>query len=405
MPRTLLLLAALALAAAPAAAQQLTVTAGDRDLLNVVVAAPLPGGTPAGANVVELPGGQHSPAQITAAPLLKAKGKYLTFTLPKMAAGQSLTVRPATLNYVKAPPHFTFADKPGQSTMLLFDGRPVLDYVNAPRDAKNHFLTFKPFHHVYDPATGKVLLTSGAYPKTKEYLYPHHRGLFYGWNKISYGGRQADIWHGTNNVYSQHDKTLAQEAGEVLGRERSAISWHGPDGKAFAHETREVTAYHVPGGTLIDWASVLTTELPKVSLRGDPQHAGFHFRAAQEVAKTTNKQTYYLRPDGKGKLGATRNWDPKTKKGPTNLPWNAMSFVIGGQRYTVLRMDRPTNPKESRGSERDYGRFGDYFEYDLTPANPLKVKYRVWVQAGEMTQEQCEAMHRAFINPPKVAAK
>ena len=46
-------------------------------------------------------------------------------------------------------------------------------------------------------------------------------------------------------------------------------------------------------------------------LDGDPQHAGFHFRANQEVAKNGKENTYYLRPDGKGKLGDTRNWDPK----------------------------------------------------------------------------------------------
>jgi Methane oxygenase PmoA len=103
-----------------------------------------------------------------------------------------------------------------------------------------------------------------------------------------------------------------------------------------------------------------------------------------------------------GKKGETRNWDPKTKEGPVNLPWDAMSFVVEGKRYTVLNLDHPKNPKEARDSERDYGRFGSYFEYDLTPAKPLRVKYRVWVQEGEMTPDQCEGMSRAFVAPPEV---
>ena len=70
----------------------------------------------------------------------------------------------------------------------------------------------------------------------------------------------------------------------------------------------------MPGGTLIDWSTVLSTKLDKVRLDGDPQHAGFHFRAEQEVAKNGKENTYYLRPDGKGKIGDTRNWDAEGRR-------------------------------------------------------------------------------------------
>jgi hypothetical protein len=32
----------------------------------------------------------------------------------------------------------------------------------------------------------------------------------------------------------------------------------------------------------------------------------------------------------------------------------------------------------------------------LTKDKPLKVKYRLWVQEGEVTAEQCEALSKAF---------
>ena len=73
-----------------------------------------------------------------------------------------------------------------------------------------------------------------------------------------------------------------------------------------------------------------------MKLRGDPQHAGFQFRAHNDVHEhKKEKETYFLRPDGKGELGDTLNWDPKTKKGPINLPWDACSFVLDGDRYTA----------------------------------------------------------------------
>jgi hypothetical protein len=55
-----------------------------------------------------------------------------------------------------------------------------------------------------------------------------------------------------------------------------------------------------------------------VTLDGDPQHAGFHFRADNEVAAKTSKQTVFTRPDGTDQPGKTRNWpDVKTH---VNLP-------------------------------------------------------------------------------------
>jgi hypothetical protein len=300
-----------------------------------------------------------------------------------------------------AEPTFHFVETKGEHLDVKYGDRLVLRFVNKPRDgttADTHYMSFKPFHQVFDPKTGTTNLSSGAHPLTKEFQFPHHRGLFFGFNRISYGDKQtADIWHGTKNVYSTVDKLLEQKADSTSATHTAAISWHGTDGKTFAEEERTVTVSCPPGGTQIDWSTVLTTKLPKVRLDGDPQHAGFHFRANQEVSKNGKANTYYLRPDGKGKVGETRNWDAK-KPDPkaVNLPWNAMSFVVGGNRYTALRINHPDNPKETRGSERDYGRFGDYFEYDLTPEKPLKLKYRVWIQEGEMTGEQCATMAEAF---------
>ncbi len=401
MFRTLPAFALLLAFAVPASAQKISITGGKTDQTNVVVTAPLPAGANA-TNVVNLPGGLHAAAQVT------IDGKKLVFVLPKLKAGETVTVTPGMLNYVKAPPHFAFATKDDSTTTeLTFDGRKVLQFFHAKRDPKDHFYTFKPFHNVYDPVKGEQMLTNSSAKTNKDGLFPHHRGLFFGFNKITYGDKQtADIWHGTNNVHSELDKVLGADTGEVYAWHGAGISWHGSDGNTFATEERNVIVYNVPGGTLIDWSTTLSTKLDKVRLDGDPQHAGFHFRANQEVAKNGEQNTYYLRPDGKGKVNETRNWDTNAKaaivKDPrtVNLPWNACSFVTGGKRYTVLRINHPDNPKESRGSERNYGRFGDYFEYDLMPDKPLKLKYRVWVQEGEMTVEQCTALADAFVHPP-----
>jgi len=399
-----------------AGAQSITVSGGEKDLADVVVKIPAPKGIAATTNAVELSSGGVVPAQIAGRGQTDDPGveKFLVFVLPALKAGQKVQATPVTLNHVVAPPAFRFGEsKEGLPELNLVEvnkKRLVLQYFNHKRDATDHYYTFKPFHNVFDPVDGSTMLTNTSAKTAKDGQFPHHRGLFFGFNRISYTGpdgkkKTADIWHGTQNVFSEHEKMLFTEAGQVLGRQRAQIAWHGSDGATFAEETRELTVYNTPGGTLIDWSTRLVSKAGTIRLDGDPQHAGFHFRANQEVAKNGKEQTYYLRPDGKGKNGETRNWDAKGKNPQAiNLPWNAMSFLTDGKRFTVLRVNHPSNPGETRGSEREYGRFGDYFEYDLTPEKPLQIRYRLWIQQGEMSADQCERIARAFVNPPKAVA-
>jgi hypothetical protein len=179
------------------------------------------------------------------------------------------------------------------------------------------------------------------------------------------------------------------------------INWRGRDKQVFATEFRELTAYNTPSGVLIEFASVVNNATDSlVKLDGDPQHAGFHFRGSQDIPDKTKAQTYYLRPDGKGEPGKFRNW-PDNKE-HVNLPWNALSFVLDDQRYTCAYLDRPENPKESRFSERDYGRFGSYFEYKLEPGKPLRVDYRMWLQPGEMIVEEVQRLDDDFVQLPAI---
>lgn len=352
--------------------------------------------------------GQEFAGQLTAPALLTppvaaAPGAYrceLHFVLPRLEAGKSLMLA-ATISEAEKPPRdgFSLVDKPGEYAEILLGEKPALRYMCAALDEttpESRSATFKPYHHLYDP-TGERLVTKGPGG-----LFPHHRGLFFGFNRISYAdaegkARQADVWHCNKGEYQSPEGTLAMELGPVLARQRVAIDWHGQDKQVFAREQRELSVYNVPGGRLVEFASRLTSQVGKVKLDGDPQHAGFQFRASQEVPDKTAKQTYYLRPDGKGEPGKFRNWP--ADKGHVNLPWHALSFVLADQRYTCCYLDRPDNPKEARFSERDYGRFGSYFEYELDSGKPLQLNYRIWLQAGEMTGPGVQALDDDFVTP------
>jgi methane monooxygenase PmoA-like len=404
---------------------EFSVTGTTHDLTDVIVHVPVGGHLAVGLRF-----DTHGSYQISRPRLLSNSifwDSELTMVLKSLKANERKTFAfrdslPRTFGSspVFRIPENRFRWKPAQHDQLDLlwvsggKGIPVLRYMFAPLDESNkdkRSETFKPYHQVF-ALDGETLLTKGTGG-----LYPHHRGLFFGFNKVTYdGGKKADVWHCTGDAYESHESfdeesaPLGHEfAGQVFARQRVRINWHGEKKEVFAEEEREMTVYAPhDNGMLIEFASIVRPKLDNVRLDGDPQHSGFHFRANNEVAEQFNAkkpETYFLRPDGKGKIGEERNWDPKTKKGPVNLPWDAMSFTVGGKRYTALYLDHPDNPKEARGSERVYGRIGSYFEYNLTKDKPLRVQYRLWIQEGEMTVEQCEAMSRAFTEPVSVVVK
>jgi hypothetical protein len=336
----------------------------------------------------------------------------LLFIVPRLKAGESLKLKVSIYDEPLSGTEKVFAwhDGDGEQPELRFDKRPVLRYVaNKFEDStkEKREATFKVYHHLYEPS-GKAIITKGPGG-----LYTHHRGLFYGF-KATYGDPKvtADTWHcpppsgdpkkPSLEAHLEHEKVLSNDVGTVLGRHRVQIGWFGRNKERFAVEERELTVYNVPGGTLVEFASKLTPVKGTVKLDGDPQHAGFHFRAANEVDKNKDR-TYFLRPFGKGEMGKERNW-PEDKK-MADLPWNAMSFVVGGKRYTAAYLDRPANPKEARYSERTYGRFGSYFVAECADKKPLTVAYRLWLQEGEMTKEGVEARSVDFVTPPTATVK
>jgi len=330
----------------------------------------------------------------------------------------------ATFNATANDEGFVWQEEEDEGIELRWNGRPAIRYMMPKLDessAERRNATFKPYHHVYSP-DGKTLLTKGPGG-----LFPHHRGLFYGFNKITYGdGKTCDTWHCSGKSYqravgirwaksvnavgplspAEEEKRVTQRSLEDASH-CVLIDWHGQDGEVFAHEHRVLGVsrdmHHGVEGWEIDFASRLKSVDGKpIHLNGDPQHAGFQFRASQDVPDKTAKQTYYLRTDGKGKPGDYRNWDHTNPNSPQNAecenrPWNAICFVLDNKRYTVLYIDHPDNPKPARYSERDYGRFGSYFAADVTKEKPLNVHYRLWVQEGEMTVEQCNALQRAYV--------
>lgn len=392
---------------------ELAISAGEHDRfqtpINLLLRLPRSLGEIQSATV-QPSGGAREKAQITRPGLLNERAAAkpdeqlveLHFFLPSLSKGQTTTVQTVLSTEPPVRPDgFDWFDVPIQQMELRYMSRPSMRYVFRTLDdssPEGRAYTAKPFHHLYDPNSG------GFVTKGPGGLYTQERGIFYGFNKITYGdGKKADVWDCTGDAHQAHVSFLEQTDGPIIGRHQMEISWRGEGKEEFATEHREVTLYNTRAGRMLDFASRLESRAGKVRLDGDPQHAGFHFRVDNSVAVETKAQTVFIRPDGRGKPGETRSWP--ADKAHVNLPWDAMFFVLGEQRYTLVYVDRPQNPKEARFSEGDYGRIGSSFAYELDANRPLEVAYRLWLQTGSMEVPQAAGKAADFADPPQVVVK
>jgi hypothetical protein len=289
---------------------------------------------------------------------------------------------------------FTWERIRDDAVRLALNGRPLLQYEHPVIDPEKIEETKKPYHHVFDP-DGRQLITKGLGG-----LYPHHRGIFFGYNRIQVEDNEYDVWHAVNGEHTEHVEFVQSFSGPVMGGHIVRIEWRGRDGLTFAEEVREIRVYKQPENeSLIDFRSTLRSIDGTVILDGDLHHAGVHFRASQDVADH-NERSRFMRPVQWADLPEDEEFGADELM---DVPWNAFGFSIEDSRYTVAYMSHPGNPSGAEFSERLYGRFGEFFPYVLTPGNPLYIRYRFWVVSGKcVNREEVQERYEVYANPPEV---
>lgn len=269
---------------------------------------------------------------------------------------------------------YAWGEPADTTTTLAFEDRPVLEYVHPTFDPADVEHTKKPFHQVFVP-DGSRLLTKGTGG-----LFPHHRGIFFGYNQVRVDGDTLDVWHAADGEHQQHVEVLETWEGPAVGGHTVSIHWNDRQGEPFAREERTVRVFRQPQGRLlVELTTTLRTLRDTVHLEGDRQHAGVQMRAAQAVAENSGA-TRFLRPEGWRDLPHDQEVNDAQH---VDLPWNAIQFPLGGRPYTVAYLTDPENPGGANFSERRYGRFGEYFPWTLTEENPLHARYRWLIVEGE----------------------
>jgi hypothetical protein len=369
------------------------VAAGDRDLVNAPVFADIDLDYFGGNFQVCLKiGNEIIPGQIENL----TGNKKRVWWLANVKKGESARYQ-LSLSDECAADQFTWSKLSETSALLSYGEKPVIQYEHPVFDPENIEETKKPFHHVFDPRDGE-LITKGLGG-----LYPHHRGIFFGYNQVTVNDnpKSIDIWHARDGERSEHHEMISEYNGPVMGGHTVRISWKDAEGDQFIDEWRGIRIYlQGEDEWLIDFWTVLYTGDSIVRLDGDLHHAGVQFRAAQQVADDP-QNTSFIRP------AAWAHYDEKTElrdESTLGLPWNAMHFYIDGKPYTVAYFSHPSNIGRAEFSERTYGRFGEFVPAIVTEENRLRLLYRLWIKTGEKpTRETLENIYSLYADEPEVS--
>jgi hypothetical protein len=265
---------------------------------------------------------------------------------------------------------FELKDTPGQYLDILLDGKIAARYMYAHDTStkEKRLETYKPYLHVFD-AEGKEPITQGAGGKQ----FPHHRGIYIGWKKIAFEGKQYNLWEMASGDIV-HEKFLNQHADADSATFTSLTHWIlNKPGTTIIDEERTMTFHRAPapGRLIIDFTSKLTAPAGDLVLDADPEHGGVQYRPAGDIVA---KETVYEFP--------TEHADPHKDK---DYAWAAETYTLRGHRYSVVEINSPENPTGTRWSAyRDYGRFGAFPKASLKKGDSLTLKYRFLIAEGEM---------------------
>lgn len=293
----------------------------------------------------------------------------------------------AACNAAEPTDGFTFE----QGLDAKLDGKTWLRTVTTPFDANNPELTYKVYTHLYD-FEGAFPITKGAGGK-----YSHHRGLFIGWKATHVSGRVVDTWHmrtgkkeGDRDIYihQQVAEWLALDAKPNRVSQTARILWAAEDMEPFIEEKRTLITYPGEGGMrVVDFISELKTLAGPIKLRGDAHHAGMQIRMSNEVSEH-EAETEYILPDGAA-MGTDEN--------VSGAWWLCGSMPIDGKRYWVMHLTAPgLVTGQPVYSTRLYGRFGAFFEPDLTPEASLRLAFRIILSETPLDKTQCEALYAQY---------
>lgn len=260
------------------------------------------------------------------------------------------------------PEPFRFVEGAGYRDLVVGD-TPVWRTITAEHEYPP--LGFKVYTHLYDPASGRII-TGARLP-----LYPHHRGLYVGWQKVHDNAGTYNFWEVPDT--SQRFAGFAAESEHAdleEAVEAARIEWTDSRGGIIVRELRQLRARWAGLNRIrIDVTSTLSPGgSSPVDLDGNAHHAGCQIRLSSSATELK-----WDRPATATLLGDDI-W--------TGSEWTTAQFKLDGKAVSVMHADDPGNPRPVEYSTRPYGRFGSRFSARLLPGKPQTFHWHIQIGPG-----------------------
>jgi ubiquinone/menaquinone biosynthesis C-methylase UbiE len=207
--------------------------------------------------------------------------------------------------------------------------------------------------------------------------FPHHRGFYIGWNQIKSDLGRHDLWH-LNKGGRMEVRSIDVSQGHAdHAAIQATVEWRAGSKDASGEdlllvETRALKIATDAQGRLVVDANFALNARRGLTLAGDLQHSGVHFRGSHKLGSEQERTSYVWEPAAPGPGGKVVSRD---------LKWCRLLMPLGGQWHAVTLLNAPGNPVEEL-SWRAYGRFGFFFQKPLEPGETLALRYRLLAESA-----------------------
>lgn len=242
----------------------------------------------------------------------------------------------------------------------------------------------KPFFY---PLISHGVAVTRSFPMEKkageETDHPHHSSVYFAHGEVN----GKDYW---SKVPITHTKFLAQVSGPVYARIAAENAW-GVD----LNEFQDITILNVGQDIVMDWTITLKADNAPAVL-GKTKEGGFSVRVATGLMGTVGK----TKGIGKMKDSLGNEGEPAIRAQAAG--WADDYGVVDGKAVGVAIMNHPTSWRHpTNWHVRDYGLFAAnaFFvqgEHTLKPAEPITLKYRLFVHGGDPAEGHVQEVYAGY---------